>query len=170
MTAEQIDAAMVAASADLKFLMDREGVSVNIQAGIYHAGAVKTPQFAAFVADAEELRKTMKDDFGLDPAGSLPNRIELSKVVVAWESAKGRATKSTEIEADSEVREQAKPIRLTDFKAMRDAYQARWWKLEARQIPAKQYVEKISEGVERAEPRAEPLTGSQLRGGGDGRA
>ena len=64
----------------------------------------------------------------------------------------------TEIEADSEVREQAKPIRVTDFKAMRDAYQAKWWKLEAKQVPAKEYVEKISEGVERAEPRAEPLT------------
>jgi len=82
----------------------------------------------------------------------------LSKIVVAWESAKGRATKMTEIEADSEVREQAKPIRVTDFKAMRDAYQDKWWKLEPKQVPAKQYLEKISEGVERAEPKAEPLT------------
>ena len=158
LSAEQIDAAMGAASADLKFLMDRESVSKNMQSNLYHTGVVNTRQFAAFVSDADELRKTMKDDFGLDPTANLPNRIELSKIVVAWESAKGRATKMSEIEADSEVREQAKPIRVTDFKAMRDAYQAKWWKLEGKQVLAKQYVEKVSEGVERAEPRAEPLT------------
>ena len=55
LTAEQIDVAMAAASADLKFLMDREGVSMNIQASLYHAGVVKTRQFAAFDADALEL-------------------------------------------------------------------------------------------------------------------
>ena len=155
---EQITLAMSSANADLKFLMDREGVSLNIQSQLYHAGVVKTQQFAAFVADVDELRKTLKEDFNLDPTGNLANRIELSKVVVAWESAKGRSVKMTEIEADSEAREQAKPIRIADFKAMRDAYQAKYWKLDAKQVPAKHYVEKISEGVERSEPKAEPLT------------
>ena len=154
MTLQQISAAMTAASSDFKFLMDREGVSLDMQAKIYHAGVTNTRQFAAFAADTDELRKIMKEEFALDPTGNLANRIELSKIVVSWESSKGRSAKMTEIEAESEVRDTAKPIRTTDFKAMKDAYQEKWWKIEGKAVPAKQYVEKISEGVERAEPRA----------------
>ena len=153
LTLQQISSAMTAANSDFKFLMDREGVSLDMQAKIYHAGVTNT-----LAADADELRKIMKEEFALDPTGNLANRIELSKIVVSWESSKGRSAKMTEIEAESEVRDTAKPIRTTDFKAMKDAYQEKWWKIEGKAVPAKQYVEKISEGVERAEPRAEPLS------------
>ena len=63
-----------------------------------------------------------------------------------------------EAKADAEIRQEAKPVRGNDFKVMREAYETKWWKLDKEQIPARVYIEKISEGIERAEPRAEALT------------
>ena len=60
--------AMSAAMPDLKFLMDREGVSAEMQEKFYEAGILNMRQFAAFAADGDELRKSLKEDFGLDPA------------------------------------------------------------------------------------------------------
>jgi hypothetical protein len=115
-------------------------------------------QFAAFTADVEELRKSMREDFAMDPAAGLPTRIAISKVVVAWESAKVRSQKLAEAEAEAEARREAKPVRGTDVKVMREAYEEKRWKLEKEQVPARIYIEKISDGIERAEPRAEPLS------------
>ena len=41
---------------------------------------------------------------------------------------------------------------------MKSTYEARWWKLEKEQVPARSYIEKVSEGIEQADPRAEALT------------
>ena len=41
---------------------------------------------------------------------------------------------------------------------MREAYEARWRKLEKEQALTRAYIEKRSEGIERAEPQAEELS------------
>ena len=82
---------MKAGMPDLRFLFDREGVAAEMQVKFYEASILSTRQFAAFAADGEELRKSLKEDFALDPAAGLPTRIAISKVVVAWESAKVRS-------------------------------------------------------------------------------
>jgi hypothetical protein len=64
-----------------------------------------------------------------------------------------------EAEAEAEVRQEAKPVRGTDAKVIREAYDEKFWKLKKEQVPAGAYIEKISDGIERAEPRAEPLSG-----------
>ena len=153
-----MEAAMSAGMPDLKFLFDREGIAVELQAKIFESGIVNMRQFAAFAADSEELRKSLKEDFGLDPAAGIQTKITISKVVVAWESAKARFQKRAEAEAEAEVHQEAKPLRGTDFKVMREACEEKWWKLEKEQVPARIYIEKISDGVERAEPRAEALS------------
>ena len=128
--------AMAAAMPDLKFLFDREGVASEMQARFYEAGILNMRQFAAFAADGEELRKSLKEDFGLDPAAGLPTKIAISKIVVAWDAAKIRSQKLAEAEAEAEVRQDPKPVRANDFKIMREAYEAKWWKLEKEQVPA----------------------------------
>ena len=57
-----------------------------------------------------------------------------------------------EAEADAEIRQEAKPGRGNEFKVMREAYENSWWKLEKDQIPARVYIDKISEGIERLNP------------------
>ena len=144
-------------SSDVKFLMDREGVPGDLVTKFMDAGITTVRLFAAFAADAQDVRKTLTDDFGIDGA-TLVGRVTAGKVIVAWELAKARSSKLAEAEAESEVRQEAKPLRQTDFRAMREAYEARWWKLERKQVPSRTYVEKIGDGVEKGDPRAEPLS------------
>ena len=90
---EMAEIAMAAAMPDLKFLFDREGVANDVQVRIYEAGILNMRQFAAFASDSEELRMSLKEDFGLDPAAGLPTKIAISKIVVAWDAGgrgKGR--------------------------------------------------------------------------------
>ena len=164
--AEEIQMAMQAGSPDLKFLFDREGIKLDIQAAIFNAGVLTMRQFAAMFESSEDLRKIAKDELNVDPAASLANRVLVSKMIVAWESAKVRSGKMAEAEADSELRQEAKPIKGTDFHAILKAWEERWWKLEDEEVPARAYVEKIAEGIEKAEPRAEMLSevASKLEG------
>ena len=157
LNADEIKTVMETAAPDLKFLLDREGIALITQARIVHAGITTMRQFGAFFTSAEDLRKVAKDSLGLDP-DVLAQRVELSKLVVSWESAKVRATKLAEAEAEAEIRQEAKQLKGTDVNAIRKAYEAKWWKLEEEQTPAKCYLEKISEGVERGELRAELLS------------
>lgn len=157
MSPEEIKTVMETASPDLKFLLDREGIMLITQARIMQAGITTMRQFGAFFTDTDDLRKVAKDSLGLDP-DTLAQRVELSKLVVAWESAKVRSTRLAEAEADAEIRQEAKQLKGTDVNSIRKAYEAKWWKLEEEQVPAKSYLERISEGVERGELRAELLS------------
>ena len=57
---------------DLKFLIDREGVNLEMQTKFYTAGIVNLRQFAAFCPSVDELRKSLLKDFGIDPESGLP--------------------------------------------------------------------------------------------------
>ena len=61
-------------------------------------------QLAAFFANVDDLRTVAKNELGLDPA-TLAQRVELSNMAVAWESAKVRATKISEAEAEADIRQ-----------------------------------------------------------------
>ena len=148
---------MASVSSDLQFLFDREGVAADTQKGIFDAGITTIRQFAALVPDVAALRKCLIEDFGMTD-GNLAGKVAMSKVVVVWETAKIRAEKSAEAEAECEVRQEPKPVRGSDYARMKEAYEIKYWKLEKNHLPAKRYVERISEVVEKADYRAEPLT------------
>ena len=103
------------------------------------------------------LRKCLVEDFGMSDA-NLVGKVAISKVVVVWETAKIRAEKAAEAEAECELRQEPKPVRNNDYARMKEAYEAKYWKLEKDHLPAKSYLERISEVVEKADYRAEPLT------------
>ena len=129
LTPAEIEENRAKASPDLRFLLDREGVSLIIQARLVHAGVTTMRQFGACFTTSEDLRSVAKEDFALDPT-VMAQRVELSKLVVAWESAKIRSTKLTEAEADAEVRQEAKLLKGTDVNTIRKSYESKWWKLE----------------------------------------
>ena len=119
---EQRAAARSAAGSDLKLLLDREQVSTDFSDLLYHAGISNVRQFAAFASDAADLKATLREQLMLDPGADLGTRVLVSKIMVAWESAKARANKVAEAEADSEVRKEPKPLRATGYFAMKDAF------------------------------------------------
>ena len=79
-------------------------------------------------------------------------------MVVAWISAKARATKQAELDGECEARKVPKDIGTSDISAMRKAFEKAWWVLEDPQVPAKTYLEKKLDEVEKEELRAELLT------------
>ena len=56
MADDQQTTAMEAAGADLKFLMDREGVDPLTQCRFYHSGVQSVRQIGAFAKDADDLK------------------------------------------------------------------------------------------------------------------
>ena len=157
MAAAGATAAVGKVSPDLRFLFDREGLDLDLQQKIFNAGIFTMRQFGAFFATAEDLRKAAKEDFDLEPV-TLAKRVELTKLMVAWESAKTRSARLAEAEAEAEVQQVAKRITGTDIIGIRKLYEEKYWKLSDDQVPARVYLEKISEGVEKGELTAELLS------------
>ena len=145
------------AGSDLRFLFDKEEVDVDVQVKFYGAGILSIKTFAALFKDAEDLRATLKANFELDPDASFAEKVRITKVVVAWEAAKTRATKAREIEGDAEARQQPKPVSVSDHKAMRQVFEKKWWELEDEETPAKTYMEKKLDEVEKSDLHAEGL-------------
>ena len=97
-------------------------------AKVPNAGIETMRQFSSFFTSVDDLRTVAKEELGIGPA-SLAQRVELSRLVVAWDPAKVGTTKMAEAEADAQVRQEAMPMRGTDITAIRINYEARWWTL-----------------------------------------
>jgi hypothetical protein len=149
---------MALGGSDLKFLFDREGVSEDFQLGLFEAGVVTIRQFAAIVSSTTELRKVLKEGFSLDSETDFASRAKVSRVLVAWESSHARASKMAEAEGISETRNETKPLANTDMAAMKTSFEAKWWTMEDDEVPAKSYMEKRLDMIEKSDLRAEPLS------------
>ena len=158
LTPAEVTQALESAGSDLRFLMDREKVDETVQAKLYISGVSTVRQFAVMFANVDDLRDVLMADFGLDPAAGLADRVKISRVLVAWETAKGRAAKSIEIDRECEMRGEPKVILASDYQGMKATFENRFWELEDGKTPSKHYLEKKLEGVEKNEPRAEPLS------------
>ena len=95
------------ANADFMHLMAGAKVPKEIQDKFVEAGVDSVKSFAAAFKDVDDLHKTIKKELSLDPEESLSARMKVAKVVVAWETAKGRSAKMVEMEAEAEKPEGA---------------------------------------------------------------
>ena len=157
LTDEQIEGHFAEANADLKFLLDREKVDVLTQARLFSAGVHSVKQLAALVKDADGMRKVARDFLLINSDGDLKERVKVFKLVVAYESAKGRAVKMAEIGGEAEVRYVPKKLIASDFHGMREAFEKQYWALEDTELPSRGYLEKKLEMVEKDDLRAEKL-------------
>ena len=64
------EAAVAAASADLKFLLQRQGVVGDNQLLFYHHGIVSMEKFANLAKDRDDMIKVIKDQWAIDPDNS----------------------------------------------------------------------------------------------------
>jgi hypothetical protein len=152
------EAAFLKASSELKFLLDREGVEDDFQAKLFHIGVTTIRQFAVFAEDRGDIKALVKNNFEIDADADIASRVKVSKIIVAWDSARARSTKQSEIEGECEARKVPKDLGASDYQAMRATYEARFWELEDKRTPGKSYLEKKLDEVEKNELRAELLT------------
>jgi hypothetical protein len=158
LTADQTAAALKAASAELRYLLEREKVPEVVQAKFYHVGITTVSHFASFAEDAAELKTCLKDEFGLDAGASLDARVQVACVVCAHASAKTRISKRSELEGELEAKHLTKPLPANEINAMRAAFEKKWWKIEDKETPGKAYLEQRAEELESGEMKAEALT------------
>ena len=145
----------VEASAELKFLLNKEEVPDEYQKALITAGVKTVKQLASLVKDADEMRELAKENFGLGDPKDLATKVKLSCLICAFNAAKARATEMDRMDAENELRSQPKVVPANDFLAMRNAFKAKYWSLEGSKTPGRSYVEKKLEGLERNDFRAE---------------
>ena len=146
-------------STEFQFLLDRQKVDAEVGKKLLEFGVDSIAKFGALVDTADELRDLLKSDFGLDSkAGGLAVKGKVAAILVAWTTAKKRADKLAEHEGQQEVEGAPKRIPFGDHGAMKKAFEAKHWVLEDEMVPAKCYVERIMDRVEKDDLKAELLT------------
>ena len=125
------------AGSDLKFLLDREGVDIELQVKLFFVGVSSVKQVATFAEDKADLRKSLKVNFEMDPDTDIKSRIAIAKVLVAWDAARARAAKMAEAEGDAQARNVPKEVGSSDHHAMRKAFELKYWEVDDMKVPGK---------------------------------
>lgn len=146
------------ANADLLNLMTCAKVPEEIQKKLYEAGVSSVKEFAALVTDEADMRKLLVKEFGIKEDDGLAERVKVSKVIVAWETAKGRTAKMTEMEGEAEVRGEPKKVPQPDYEAMKETFRTKRYELQDHTTPAKSVMEKRLDMIEKNSLTAEPLS------------
>ena len=81
----------------------------------------------------------------------------MASYVVAWNQARTRIKAQAEAEANNEIKDWIKPIPMSDYLAMRQAFAKAHGEPEDKHVPSKEYVEKKLSELEGGEFRAEAL-------------
>jgi len=144
------------ASADIRALFDRKSVDEDFAVKLYSIGINTVELFATFAKDEEELHKLAKAHFEIDSEDIL-QRVKLSRITVAWQTAKTRAAKQTEQDGDCDVRRVPKDLAHSTAIAMRTTFENNFWELQEKQVPARSYLERKLDEIEKDDLRAEPL-------------
>ena len=149
--------ASATATAELKFLFEKDRVDPAISNKLEEAGITTIRQFAVLTANAEELREMLGTDFGLDPK-TLEGKVKISNVLCAFNSAKARALEADRADAEAATRNVPKQVPVNDYNTMRKTFTTKYWKLSDSKAPGQTYVESQLEKLEKGDFRAEKLT------------
>ena len=158
LSAAEETAAMELGSSELKFLLAKEGVDDKTQAVLFHIGITSVGLFATLVKDQDELKDVLRDDLGLDSSASLQIRVKVAKICLAYQKATQRTKEEAHVEGEAMARQLDKPLLNNEYQAMRTAWEAKWWKLDEADQPARTFLERRIADLERGELRAEALT------------
>ena len=157
LTADEARDALLLGSSDLKFLLEKHNVDNDIQALLFHVGIRSIPVLATFATTTPELKDIVRDDFGVDSAASIQNRVRVANLLVAWETATTRTRKQSEIEGELQSKNLIKPMANSEYTSMIQAWEKRFWELDDDVIPARSYLEKRAELIEQDDYKAEAL-------------
>ena len=149
--------ALALGAADLRFLLQRQGVDDDHLRRLFSAGVDSMDKFSAFASGEEDLLSVLKDEFRLDPATNLATRGQVASFIAAWKSAKVRVQRQAEVEAEQDTRELTKPVPTSEYLLLRQAYVKAYGTLEEKVLPSKEYLERKLLEVEHGEFKPESL-------------
>ena len=143
-------------SPELAFLLEREKIEEAIVEQFVAAGILTLKHFACLVPDREGMRKLAVTSFGLSD-GDLIGMGKIARLICAWETAQTRSIEVNKMDAELEVRGQPKAVLANDYSAMKRAFEKQYWTLCDEKTPAKSYLERKLESLEKRELRPEKL-------------
>ena len=137
LAADEEAAAMEKGSSELKYLFGQEQISTAMQAKFFHVGILTVQRFATLVSDKAELVEILKTEMGLDAAASLRARVEVAAFLCAHLKATTRTSETAKFEGELEARQLPKQLAVSEFLAMKAAFEQKWWKLEDVDVPSR---------------------------------
>ena len=150
-------------AADLRFLLEEKEVPDTLQDAFADQGYTTVCRFALLDDNRANVRAALTRDFGLDPAAQAPEvgreaRLNIVKVIDAWETACRRSEEDRKQEAEAKSSRLPKIIGKAAHLSMRRAAQELHGELEDRVAPGASLVEHVMEMIEEANMEALPLT------------
>ena len=143
-------------SSELDNLLDREKVERELIDKFEAAGILTIKQFACLVSDQEGMRKLALKSFGLSEE-NLMEYGKIARLICAWDIAKTRTTEVNKMNAELEVRGQPMVILSNDYGEMKRGFEKLYWPLSDEKTPAKSYLERRLESLQKRELRPERL-------------
>ena len=130
----------------------------SIQAQFFHSDVCSSSALSNFAKDEEDLRLSLKDDFGVDSAVSLAQRVQVGSVISAFQSALTRRQELSKLNGELDARQLQKPLLGSEYLVLRNAFETLHGKQEDSDLPAKSYLERRLADLESGDFRQESLT------------
>ena len=103
------------------------------------------------------MREIAADNFGLGDPKILSNKVKMSNLLCAYNASKARSVEMDKVDAESDVRQVPKTIAGRDFLTMRAAVKDKYGPLEDERCPARSYIERKLDDLEKGDFSAETL-------------
>ena len=145
-------------SSDLLFILQEADVSLPNQARLGHLEVISVLLFAGLDETRVRVREALAADLPLDVEGNAANRLEMAKLLVAWEAAKLQAEATQRNRAEARLGTQQRLVQPSEHQAMRAAVERVLGTLRDKEVPAKQVIAAKLEMLESNTPTAVLLT------------
>ena len=139
---------------DLQGLLDARKVGKQTQADLAKSGVDNISMLSAVAINREALEKVAKDMLGIDVAGGGGDeQIRFAQLYLAWQAATKRVKVQDEMDAEATAQKEAKPVPPHEILALRQRFEAEYYKLKDAEIPAKSSLEDLFEQIDSGEFR-----------------
>ena len=134
-------------SSDLRFHLEQAEVSSANQARLGELGVKSIVLFAGLDETRELVREALKKDLPLDYASSVPNRLEMAKLISAWEAARLHLEVNEKNRAEARLGTQQRLVQPNEQHSMRMAVEAVLGKLRDKEVPSRSMLATKLEAV-----------------------
>ena len=156
MTPEQ-QAHLARLSPDLRFHLDQANVESRWQARFGELGIISVPLFAGLDETREKIRAALAADLPLNFEESVAKRLEMARLLSAWEAVKLHLEVSEKNRAESRLGTQQRLVQPSEQHGMRVAVEAILGKLKDREVPSRSMLAAKLEQIESNQPVVESL-------------
>ena len=145
-------------STDLRFQLAQAEVTPVNQARLGELGIRTLVLFAGLDESRERVRAALASELPLDVQASLANRLEMARLISAWEASKLHLEVNEKNRAESRLGTQNRLVQPSEQHSMRVAVEAVLGSLKDKEVPSRSFLATKLEQIEANQPAVECLT------------